>query len=246
MNREAQAVVLLLLGGSLVHAGATDLYLRYVKAELRPLLLAAGVVLVVAALITTWYEWRRPRTTERTHAEHLRSEERAHTHREPGIAWLLLLPLLALSLVAPPALGSYSAMNTGTALRPPFGFPVKLPTAGPLELEVVDYAGRAVYDHGRSLADRPITLTGFLTLGLDGEPYLTRMILNCCAADAQPVKVGLSGKLPPVLQPDAWFTVTGTYTPRQSTDPINHGPIPFINVSRADPVSSPSDPYESW
>ena len=43
MNREAQASVLLLLGGALVHAGATDLYLRYVKAELRPLLLAAGV-----------------------------------------------------------------------------------------------------------------------------------------------------------------------------------------------------------
>jgi len=126
------------------------------------------------------------------------------------------------------------------------GFPVRLPTDGPVQLSVVDYAGRAVYDHGRSLADRPITLTGFLTIDRDGQPYLTRMILNCCAADAQPVKVGLSGKLPPVLQPDTWFAVTGTYINRQGTDPINNGPIPFLDISRADPVSTPPDPYESW
>ena len=173
-------------------------------------------------------------------------QQRGRTHREPRISWLLLLPLLALILVAPPALGSYSAMNTGTALRQPFGFPVRLPTDGPVQLSVVDYAGRAVYDHGRSLADRPITLTGFLTIDRDGQPYLTRMILNCCAADAQPVKVGLSGKLPPVLQPDTWFAVTGTYINRQGTDPINNGPIPFLDISRADPVSTPPDPYESW
>ena len=49
MNREAQSIVLALLGGALVHAGLTDLYLRYVKAELRPLLVAAGVLLVLVA-----------------------------------------------------------------------------------------------------------------------------------------------------------------------------------------------------
>ncbi len=38
--------------------GLTDLYLRYVKAGLRPLLLAAGVVLIMAAVATVWYERR--------------------------------------------------------------------------------------------------------------------------------------------------------------------------------------------
>ena len=245
MSREAQAVVQLLLGVALVHAGVTDLYLRYVKAELRPLLLAAGAVLVLTASATTWYEWR-PQKAARKPAEDVRHKQRGHTHREPRISWLLLLPLLTLILLSPPALGSYSAMNTGTALSKPFGVPVSLPAEGPLQLSVLDYAGRAVYDHGRSLAGRPITLTGFITVDHDGEPYLTRMILNCCAADAQPVKVRLSGQLPPVLQPDTWFAVTGTYTARQTTDPINEGPIPFINISRADPVSAPPEPYESW
>jgi uncharacterized membrane protein YcgQ (UPF0703/DUF1980 family) len=77
----------------------------------------------------------------------------------------------------------------------------------------------------------------------DGQPYLTRIILTCYAADAQPVKIALSGRTPPVLQPDTWFAISGTYTARQSTDPINNGPIPFIDVSLADPIPDPPDPY---
>lgn len=48
--------MLLLLGGAMLRAGSTDLYLRYVKAGLHPLLLAAGAVLVVAAIATLCYQ----------------------------------------------------------------------------------------------------------------------------------------------------------------------------------------------
>lgn len=90
-------------------------------------------------------------------------------------------------------------------------------------------------------------LTGFLALDRAGAPYLVRMALNCCAADAQPVKVALTGQVPPVLQPDTWLRVTGTYTPRRTEDPVNGGPIPFIDVTEAKPVAAPTDPYdESW
>ncbi|MGO4426327.1 TIGR03943 family protein, partial [Streptomyces sp. MCAF7] len=41
--------------------------------------------------------------------------------------------------------------------------------------------------------------------------------------------------------------VTGTYTGKRTKDPLNGGPIPFIEVSRARPVATPRDPYdESW
>lgn len=36
MNRQAQTVILFLTGGALLHAGFTDLYLRYVKAASAP------------------------------------------------------------------------------------------------------------------------------------------------------------------------------------------------------------------
>jgi putative membrane protein len=240
VNRQAQSAVLFLLGAALLHAGLTDLYLRYVKAGLRPMLLASGAVLIAAALATAWYEWRRGRVD---HPD----DDHGHAHREPRVSWLLVLPLFALILVAPPALGSYSAMHTGTALQQSYGYPA-LPAAGrTLRLSLADYASRAVYDHGRSLRGRQIRITGFVALDRSGAPYLVRMALNCCAADAQPVKIGLTGRIPPVLQPDTWLEVTGTYTPRQTKDPVNHGPIPFLKVTRAAPVHAPHDPYdETW
>nr|WP_202459621.1 TIGR03943 family protein [Streptomyces sp. SID1328] len=219
-----------LLGGALLHAGTTDLYLRYVKSGLRPLVLAAGVVLIAAALATVWYERKRAGSPG--------------GHPEPGVAWLLVLPVLALILIAPPALGSYSAVRTGTALQPPYGLD-PLPSSDPVRLSVVDYASRAAYTH--SLRGRTVRVTGFLALDAHGSPYLVRMALNCCAADAQPVKIGLTGQLPPVLRPDAWMEVTGVYASRVTRDPVNNGVIPYLRVTSARPVAAPADPYdETW
>ncbi|MEU1947158.1 TIGR03943 family protein [Streptomyces sp. NPDC020125] len=242
MNRKAQAIVLFLIGGAVLRAGFTGLYLRYVKAGLRPLLLAAGVVLIAAAVATLWYE--RLRTADGD--PHREEGDGGHTHREPRVSWLLVLPLFALILVAPPALGSYTAMHTGTALQRPWGFPA-LPAGDPLKLNVADYAGRAVYGHGRSLEHRRVEVTGFIALDGHGAPYLVRMALNCCAADAQPVKIGLTGRIPPVLQPDTWLQVTGTYTRKRTKDPVGGGAIPYLEVSGSRPVPAPHDPYdESW
>ncbi|KOX01203.1 membrane protein [Streptomyces sp. NRRL B-1140] len=229
----AQTALLFLLGATLLHAGTTDLYLRYVKEGLRPLVLLSGAVLIITAAATLWYD----RRATPTHGH----------HREPRVSWLLTLPVLALILVAPPALGSYSAAHTGTALTKPFGFPA-LPTGdAPLRLAVADYAGRAVYDDGRALHGRELKITGFVSLDREGAPYLVRMGLNCCAADAQPVKIALTGNTPPVLRPDTWLEITGTYTPRRTKDPVNNGPIPYLRVTTARPVPTPHDPYdETW
>lgn len=248
MNRQAQAAVLFLVGAALLHAGLTNLYLRYVKAGLQPLLLASGVVLILAALATIWYEWRARKGGEADGEAHGEGHSHGdgHVHREPRVSWLLVLPLLALILVAPPALGSYSAMRTGTALQQPYGYN-SLPKSGPLNLTVVDYASRAVYAHGRHISGREIKITGFVALDRTGNPYLVRMALNCCAADAQPVKIALTGHIPPVLQPDKWLEVTGTYTPKETRDPVNNGPVPYLKVTAAKPVPTPKDPYdESW
>jgi uncharacterized repeat protein (TIGR03943 family) len=248
VNREAQAVLLFLVGGALLRASATDLYLRYVKAGLRPLLLVAGIVLIAAALATVWYELRRARARRGERAGHEHDDGHddghGHAHHEPRVSWLLLLPLFALIVVAPPALDSYSAMRTGTALQRPFGFPT-LPAGDPLRLTVVNYAGRAAYDHGRSLGDRPVELTGFVSFDNHNTAYLIRMMVSCCAADAQPIKVGLSGQVPADLRPDVWLRVVGTYTDRQTRDPVNNGVIPFLDVHQATTVAAPADPYEA-
>jgi uncharacterized repeat protein (TIGR03943 family) len=230
VNRQAQAVVLLLLGGAVLRASVTDMYLRYVKEGLRPYLIVAGVVLVVAAVMTLWYELRSPRE---------------HGHREPRVGWLLILPVLGLLLVAPPALGSYAAGQAGTALSGRSDFP-PLPAGDPARVTVLDYASRAAFDRGRSLAGRRVKLSGFLAGGPDGTQYLARMVLSCCAADARPVKVGLTGDGPEPgqLDADTWVEVVGRYADRTASDPVNGETIPYLDVESWQQVPAPKQQYE--
>jgi uncharacterized repeat protein (TIGR03943 family) len=228
----AQAVVLLLLGGSVLKASLSDLYLRYVKEGLRPFLIAAGAMLVAAAVATLWYEARRPPADE-------------HAHHEPRVGWLLLLPVLGLLLVAPPALGSYAASQSGTALgnAQTSDFP-PLPAGDPAQISVLDYASRAVFDRGLSMGDRRVKLTGFIMAGPGGEQYLGRMVLSCCAADARPIKVGLTGAAPAGLAPDTWVEVVGTYSERRATDTVNGETIPYLEVAEWSEIPVPKQQYE--
>ncbi|PZF87309.1 TIGR03943 family putative permease subunit [Micromonospora deserti] len=263
MNRQAQAVVLLLLGGAVIRASLTDLYLNYVKEGLRPFLIAAGVLLVAAAVMTLWHELRPARRPEAAPAGadgragvDGRAEQAGHTgqgdhdhghgHHEPRVGWLLILPVLGLLLVAPPALGSYAAGQAGTALSsqqrqsdyPP------LPDGDPVQVSVLDYASRALFDKGVSIGDRRVRLTGFMTTGPDGQPILARMVLSCCAADGRPVKLGLTGNAPAGLADDTWVEVTGRYSDQVTRDPVNDAEIPHLDVESWRQVPAPKRPYE--
>ncbi|MGI5215305.1 TIGR03943 family putative permease subunit [Plantactinospora sp. CA-290183] len=248
MNRQAQAVVLLLLGGSVLKASLTDVYLRYVKEGLRPFLVAAGLLLVVAGVMTLWYDLRRRGQPHEGHehegAEHEDSDD-GHGHHEPRVGWLLLLPVLGLLLISPPALGSYAAGQSGTALtgEDPGGYP-PLPAGDPLKITLLDYAGRAIFDQGTTLADRRVQLTGFVAPGSDGEPILARMILSCCAADSLPIKLGMSGDRPSGLPPDTWVEVVGRYSTQLGRDPVSDVDIPYVQVESWRRVDPPKQPYE--
>jgi len=243
MNRRAQAVLMLLLGGAIVRVTLADLHLRYVKASLGPFLLIAGGLLIAAGVMTLIYELRSD-TVEAV------PECADHTddhggHREPRVGWLLLLPVLGLLLVAPPALGSYAAGNAGSALGAgrQSDFP-PLPAGDPAEIGLADYAARAVFDKGVSLSGRQVKLTGFLSGSTDGGQYITRMVLSCCAADARPIKISMSGDGPVGLRNDEWITLVGSYTSQVGSDPVNQATIPYIQVKSWEKTTEPKQPYE--
>jgi uncharacterized repeat protein (TIGR03943 family) len=238
MRREAQSVVLLLVGGAVIRTGLDGTYERYVRAEMRPFLLATGVLFAAVGLLEL------ARALQANTAASEPADGHAHGR---DVAWLLAAPMLVLLLLAPPALGSFAAERSGTAVGDPpadAGYP-PLPDGDPVRLSVLDYANRAVFERGASLAQRRVMLTGFVTTDRTGTRYLTRMAIACCAADARPVKVGLSGRVPRDLGRDRWIEVTGRYDERVTRDGINQARIPFLYAETVSLIPAPQRPYET-
>ncbi|TWV56750.1 TIGR03943 family protein [Streptomyces misionensis] len=202
MRRPVQTLLPALTGAGLLHIALfTDTYLRYVKAGLRPLLLASGAVLLLLGLAAAL-----SRGTGEGHHGHDHSGP-------PRIAWLLLLPALSLLLWAPPALGAYTAARSAAqplAARAK-GFP-PLPATSPLPLTLTEFTKRVQQDASGAIRGRTVRLTGFVTPAPAGDGwYLTRIIFTCCAADSQTVKVRVHGT--PPAPADTWLAVTGIWHP---------------------------------
>jgi uncharacterized repeat protein (TIGR03943 family) len=235
---ESHGVVLLLTGGTLLRIALTGEFRRYVKPGLHVYLLLAGAIMVAVALVTLSGALRR------RHADH----GHGHTHDHGGfdVAWLLAVPMGVLLLVGPPAIGAFAAARSGTALTaaPTSAYP-PIPAGDPVPMSVIDFASRAVFDRTHSLAGHTVALTGFLTGAPGGGWYLTRMVVTCCAADAQPVKVGLIGAIPAGAGSNTWIVATGRVSSRTAIDPVDGAKIPFLTIATAVTTGVPSEPYES-
>jgi uncharacterized repeat protein (TIGR03943 family) len=214
VNRAATVLILLLLAGATAKTLVTGQYVSYVRAGLWPLLVISVVLLALLA-------------TARGH--------------QPKVAWLLVLPALALLLISPQSLGSYAANNAGTVLKQADEYP-PLPDGDPVEVKVFDYASRAVFDGGRTLEGRRVKLVGFTSTGPNGERLLVRMILTCCAADGRPVKIVMRNA--EQFPDDTWVEVTGSYVDAAVADGVNGEKIPSVDVEDTVQIAQPERPYE--
>ncbi|WP_067652044.1 TIGR03943 family putative permease subunit [Nocardia harenae] len=232
MRRETENLLLLLVGAAILVITLNGSYLRYVKAGLYPFLLAAGAGFVLLALIAI--------------ARDLRSGGRAVPHGHGRAPWLLLVPVLALLLIAPPALGS-EVLVTGSAVRP------AEPAAGAAQralpslragdaprLQIVDLVNRAVWDTSGSLDGREVRISGFVAR-TGAEVDLVRVVISCCVADARYVYVHLAG-LPQAVEDDTWIEVRGVVEPGSARrDP---GLAPTVRVVGSERIEIPEMRYE--
>ncbi|MEU2060805.1 TIGR03943 family protein [Streptomyces sp. NPDC013455] len=261
MKRPVQTLLLTVTGAGLLHATLlTDTYLRYVKAGLRPPLIASGIVLLLLGLASAvTRDGRRPHAHGAGHTpergpDHTAGAGREHawapghaqdTHGHdhsgtPAIAWLLFLPALSLLFFAPPALGAYTAARANDKpVTAQHGF-APLPATTPLPLTLTDFTRRVQQDRRRAIRNRTVRLTGFVTPAGDGDGwYLTRIVFSCCAADSQTVKVRVHGTGAP--PPNTWLAVTGTWHPRGAlgTRTAEAG----LDARDARPVAQPVNAY---
>lgn len=237
MNRETQSLLVTLVGGALVRISVGDTFLRYVRDWMRPALLVAGAALILLGLVSLWRE-RPPRNPDAAGPA-----PSGHDDHGPWVAWLLVLPVLAIFLVAPPALGSYTVNRSTAAVPEPAdsGFE-PLPAGNPVTVSLTDYTTRAIWDRGRSLAGRQVRLIGFVSPRPGGGVHVARLTMSCCAADARPVRI-MVRQAPAGLVADAWVAVTGTYGGLDPDAGVNQQ-VAVVVAERVEPVPAPADPYE--
>ncbi|MFI6008669.1 TIGR03943 family putative permease subunit [Streptomyces sp. NPDC051243] len=252
MRRYGPAVVLVLCAGAVLRISLfSELYLRYVQPGLRPYLIASGVLLLVLGIVSAVAAGRAARDEGRhehevdEHDGHEKPDEHAHGHdhsHSPRVAWLLVVPALALLLFPPPALGAYSAEREAAkyAAQGIGTFPA-LPKGDPVDLTLGEFTSRALYDSGRTMKGRTIRMTGFVTKDDDGTWYLTRLLISCCAADARPDKIEIRKADAPAV--DNWVSVTGTWVPEGKLGSEEAWP-PVLAATDVRHVGQPENPYE--
>jgi uncharacterized repeat protein (TIGR03943 family) len=219
----------MLIGAVLLRLTVTDTYSRYVRPEMGVFLTIAGIFVIVLGLVTLFGAIRRDR----------QAVDHDHDHDRVGVGWLLLAPIAALLLVAPPTLGSYGVGRAATVdVRS--GAPVfeRLDrTSPPRPMTLLEFSQRAYDNDGSSFNSAAVQLTGFVAATESGGFRLARYQIACCAADAAPVVVrvvGTSGD-PPVL--DQWLSVTGTFKPGGVE-------VPELAATSLVEIEAPNEPYE--
>lgn len=247
MRRETQNILLILLGGALLKIAFTGDYLRYVKPSQQLWVIGGGAVMVALGAIAIARDLLAARAAAA--AESTGDGCGAEHHHSARAAWLLMVPVLAVFLVAPPALGSDSVTRTqarapqSSAARDAAAFP-PLPDDEVVPLAVSDFVARAGWDENGTLNGRTVSLSGFVVQD-GGSTRLARMVISCCAADAFPVTVHLAnggrGELAR-LEQDSWIEVTGQVVPGTATRQNSYTPDFTLQSLRQ--IPTPQNPYE--
>jgi uncharacterized repeat protein (TIGR03943 family) len=241
MSRETENTILLLVGLSIGLVTATGAFTRYVKPELLPWLAITAVLLVGLALVAIVGDIRRGGPGH----DHTDRQD-GHSHRS-GVLWLLVVPVVVLIFVSPPALLPQAAsVRTTSNDVSPRGFPPLPPGRAP-ELSLPEVLMRAAQDSSGSLTNRLVTITGF-ALNEPGGVDLARIVIICCAADAQLARIHLrdgTGGTALKFTDNTWLRVEG----QVETD-ANPGaprpkkaPIPTLRVLAVTRVDAPANQY---
>ena len=228
----AGGTISMLVGAVVLRLTFTDTYRRYVQPTMGKWLLVAGIAVIVLGLVTLINALRDVEPAEAHGHDH------EHAHRV-GVGWLLLAPIAALLLVAPPTLGAYGVNRAGSIqIRPGKAFFEPLePAAAPVDMTLLEFIERSLEHNGASFRDAPVQLTGFVAGAEGGGFRLARYQIACCAADATPVVVDVVGTSGTPPRDDQWVTVTGTFQ-------RGGGEVPRLAATTVVEIPAPDDPYE--
>jgi putative membrane protein len=255
VSRGSQNIVLLLVGMATAVMLVKGTYLNYVRPGLLPWLIVAALVLVALGSVAVIRDLRMAGAARRDegHDKHGAEDDDAHDaehedghgHRhQPWLTWFLLIPIAMVAFVAPPPLDASGASPQPAAVSAPQrrAFPPLPPGPAPT-VSLPETVMRAAADSTNSLNGRSITLTGF-ALHHSGGVDIGRVVIVCCAADAQLARIHLSGTGATAAAgypDDTWLQIQGQIVPGSSH--AEDGFIPTLAVASVTRIDKPAHTY---
>jgi putative membrane protein len=263
VSRGSQNIVLLLVGMSTAVMLVKGTYLNYVRPGLLPWLIVAALVLVALGLVAVIRDLRMAGAARRDEGHDEHDPEHDHEHddehdpehdpehddghghlHQPWLTWFLLIPIAMVAFVAPPPLDASGASPQPAAVSAPQrrAFP-PLPPGNAPTVSLPETVMRAAADSTNSLNGRSITLTGF-ALHHSGGVDIGRVVIVCCAADAQLARIHLSGTGATAAAgypDDTWLQIEGQIVPGSSH--AEDGFIPTLAVASVTRIDKPAHTY---
>jgi len=245
-----RSAALALWGGTLIWFYWADKLILYIKSIYHPLVLGAGVVLLVLAARELLALVREHRSADCCHNDH--QDQHGHTTGRMA-AVVVLVPLIINGLVPSTGLTSYAVGKRMTdvdysalASQMTADWEAELARAEQLdqeypELNIAQILTLASEDPARA-EGRKLSSTGFVYRqeGLPTDVFtLARFRMWCCAADAQPMYLPVRWSEPAQLENDQWVKVRGrlTYAEAQGQR------VPQIEADHVDRIKRPRNQY---
>ncbi len=266
LHRFLTAGVLIVWGTVLGAFYFTGRITAYLHPNFQPFTLAAGIVLVVLALLVFLAPDLEASCAPATDRSPLRSVLLAlvlvvpllvtFAHSEDSFSAstvtnrtyvqdIAQLPGATSPAPVEPALpdGESSGQSSGDTPADPDAFPKN--AAGDLQVQSIDFLYAAqLPDMRAQLENQSVEVIGQLMPAKTNNPKgdrfdVIRMFMTCCAADAQPVALPVAPKEKPNLREMTWVKVTG-----KATFPVVGGQrMPLIENGKIEKTDPPEDTY---
>ena len=232
MRRETENTLLLIVGMALVMVTVTGAYTRYVKPGMLPWLAISAAAIIALALVAIVRDIRSG-GSDHGHGGHAH-----HT----GIGWLLAIPVVLLIFVVPPALSARAAAPAAVTVTGARSFPPLPPGAAPT-ISLPEVLMRVAVGKVGGLDGKTITTTGFTMR--DGDRVdLAKIVIICCAADAQLARLHLSGPAAAnaaALPENTWLRIEGSVPAGQTYSGTSS--IPTLEVTSIARIDPPANTY---
>lgn len=86
--------------------------------------------------------------------------------------------------------------------------------------------------------NKEASVSGFLFRDEQNRPFIARFKMSCCAVDATPITIPLTGNLADGMSVNHWYAVRGDFKPAADQQPAY-----ALHLTAAEPIEEPGDPY---